>query len=88
MLTLPAVLMHPQAQATLARLLAALPQQGPKVLVDAAALTEFDSSALAVLLDLRRHCLQKGQTLVCQALDPRLAALAKLYGIASLLQPE
>ena len=75
MLTLPATLTQSQAQATLAGLLAALPQEGAQVVVDASALTEFDSAALAVLLALRRQCVAAGKTLVCDRLTPRLSEL-------------
>jgi phospholipid transport system transporter-binding protein len=86
MLVLPAILTQSQAQATLAQLEAALAQvSGPRVVVDGAALLEFDSAALAVLLALRRRCLALGKTLVCERLTPRLAALAALYGISELL---
>ena len=88
MLTLPATLTQSQAQATLAGLLAALPQEGAQVVVvDASALTEFDSAALAVLLALRRACSAAGKTLVCDRLTPRLSELAALYGISELITP-
>ena len=85
MLTLPATLTQSQAQATLAGLLAAVPQEGAQVLVDASALSDFDSSALAVLLALRRQCTAQGRALVCQHLSPRLTELAALYGITELI---
>ena len=51
MLVLPAELTHVQAQTCLNVLLqAAEAEAAPQVLVDASALTRFDSSALAVLL--------------------------------------
>ena len=87
MLTLPATLTQSQAQATLASLLAAVPQEGPQVVVDASALTEFDSAALAVLLALRRQCVAAGKTLVCDRLTPRLSELAALYGITEIITP-
>jgi phospholipid transport system transporter-binding protein len=87
MLTLPATLTQSQAQATLAGLLAAVPQEGAQVVVDASALTEFDSAALAVLLALRRQCMAAGKTLVCDRLTPRLSELAALYGITELFTP-
>ena len=49
MLVLPSELTHRQASATLGMLLQALRgDQGPQLVVDAAALQVFDSSALAV----------------------------------------
>lgn len=53
--------------------------------VDASALQQFDSSALAVLLGLRRALLAQGATLTVQGLPPRLRDLATLYGVAELL---
>ena len=87
MLTLPATLTQSQAQATLAGLLAAVPQEGAQVVVDASALTEFDSAALAVLLALRRACAAAGKTYACDRLTPRLSELAALYGISELITP-
>ena len=86
MIALPAELMHAQASAclqTLRRGLASEP--GDEVVVDAAALQRFDSSALAVLLELRRQCLDAGKALVVTALPSRLRDLAGLYGIGELL---
>ncbi|MDE2618326.1 MAG: STAS domain-containing protein, partial [Burkholderiales bacterium] len=55
MLVLPAELTHKQASACLRMLVQGLPSQtGPAVVVDAATLKRFDSSALAVLLEFRR----------------------------------
>jgi phospholipid transport system transporter-binding protein len=55
------------------------------VVIDASALLRFDSSALAVLLEFRRECLAIGRHFSIQGLAPKLAELAKLYGIAELL---
>jgi phospholipid transport system transporter-binding protein len=86
MLELPAELTHAQAGACLQGLVQGLRDQPePQVLLNAAALTRFDSSALAVLLELRRECLVRGKTLALQATPTRLADLAHLYGIDSLL---
>lgn len=62
-------------------------QAGPAVLVDAASLQQFDSSALAVLLEFRRESLALGKQFVVRGLSPRLADLASLYGVADLLKP-
>jgi phospholipid transport system transporter-binding protein len=48
-------------------------------------LQRFDSSALAVLLELRRESLAQGKSLAIQALPGRLRDLATVYGIAELL---
>lgn len=86
MLQLPPTLTQVQATACLRTLLLALrAQAGQPVVVDASALTRFDSSALAVLLELRRAVLALGQSFSIQALPTRLADLAALYGIETLL---
>ena len=87
MLQLPATLMHHTATNCLAELLQAVRAEvSVNVTVDAAGLERFDSTALAVLLELRRMALSLGKTLTLQAVPPRLADLARLYGIAELLQ--
>ena len=86
MLVLPAELTHEQARAGLGLLRrAAAAEGGTEVLVDATALTRFDSSALAVLLALRRSCRRAGQTLAVRGMAPRLRVLAGLYGVNPLL---
>ena len=86
MIALPAELMHTQASACLQTLLRGLASEASaKVVVDAAALQRFDSSALAVLLELRRQCLAAGKGLVVCGLPSRLRDLAGLYGIGELL---
>ena len=86
MLVLPAELTHAQATATLRVLLQGLRSQtGTAVVVDAAALARFDSSALAVLLECRRESFSLGRSFAVRSLPARLAALAGLYGVAELL---
>ena len=86
MLVLPAELTHAQATACLRMLVQGLrAEAGPQVLVDATALQRFDSSALALLLELRRECLAQGKTLALQGVSARLLDLAVLYGVAELL---
>ncbi|MGQ0708515.1 MAG: STAS domain-containing protein [Rhodoferax sp.] len=85
MLRLPVTLTHEQARACLAQLTAGLRSEAAQVVVDAALLRNFDSSALAVLLELRRECARAGKRFVVQGLPKRLCDLAKLYGIAGLL---
>ena len=86
MLVLPAEITHAQAETCLNMLReAARAEQGPDVLVDATALSRFDSSALAVLLECRRECLHDGKTFAVRGLAPRLRELAELYGLAGLL---
>ena len=86
MLRLPDTLVHTTAAATLAELLLAVrAEPSANVAVDATALLRFDSTALAVLLELRRAVLLAGKTLVLQGVPTRLSDLARLYGIEELL---
>jgi phospholipid transport system transporter-binding protein len=86
-LRLPAVLMHPQAAACRVQLVEAMAAtQDRVVLLDASALEEFDSSALAVLLACRRQAQALGRSLQVQGLSDRLRELATLYGVLVLLQ--
>ena len=87
-LKLPATLLHDQANACLAQWVAQLPASlPPEVALDASALTDFDSSVLAVLLGLRREVVQRGSALQVAGMTPRLCELASLYGVLELLQP-
>lgn len=61
--------------------------RAPGVVVDASALTAFDSSALAVLLECRREALAVGKTFAVQGLPPALRGMAGLYGVGTLLAP-
>lgn len=85
MLSLPVELTHDQAKACLAQLVAGMDAEGASVVVDAKALEHFDSSALAVLLELRRVCMRTGKSLVVQGSPKHLTDLATLYGIEGLL---
>jgi phospholipid transport system transporter-binding protein len=84
-LRLPVELTHDQAKACLAQLSAGVDGEGTAVVVDAKALERFDSSALAVLLELRRVSLRAGKSLVVQGSPKHLTDLATLYGIEGLL---
>ncbi len=87
-LKLPPILLHDLAGTCLAKWVAQLPPDLPSaVLLDASGVVEFDSSALAVLLGLRRVLTQKGSALQVQGMTPRLRELAILYGVMDLLQP-
>ncbi len=85
MLSLPVQLTHDQAKSCLAHLCAGVEGEGASVVVDAKALERFDSSALAVLLELRRVSLRAGKSLVVQGSPKHLTDLATLYGIEGLL---
>ena len=86
MLVLPAEVTH-QHGAACRRML----EQGvrtdpaPVVVADASALSRFDSSAIAVLLDCRREALAVGKSFCVKGLPSRLRVLAGLYGVADLL---
>jgi phospholipid transport system transporter-binding protein len=85
-LTLPQVLMQSQATACLGSLVPLLrAEPGAAVQVDASGLQQFDSSALAMLLELRREALALGKRFEVLGLPARLANLAALYGIDGLL---
>ena len=87
-LRLPAVLTHDRADACAAALRKALALSRKMALVvrvDAGALQQFDSSALAVLLDCRRAAVAMGMSFRVDHLPPRLRQLAGLYGVSDLL---
>ena len=86
MLVLPSELTHAQARACLQMLQQGLrAESGPAVVVDASGLQVFDSTALAVLLEVRRDALSGGRSFAVQGLTRRLADLAALYGVDELL---
>lgn len=74
------------AAQTLVRLKQLLAQQaGPAVALDAAPLRVFDTSAVAVLLELRNGLLAEGKALQVLRMPERLQALVALYGVGELL---
>lgn len=85
MLSLPATLTQSDASACLEQLTDGLKSEATQVVVDAARLRSFDTSALAVLLALRRECARAGKHFAVQGLPQRLRDLASLYGVESLL---
>lgn len=85
MLSLPATLTQNDASACLEQLTDGLKSEATQVVVDAARLRSFDTSALAVLLALRRECARAGKHFAVQGLPQRLRDLASLYGVESLL---
>jgi phospholipid transport system transporter-binding protein len=86
-LTLPAVLTHAVAPAFVRGLTPGLFIEPVEVVADAAALQQFDSSALAVLLECRRRALAAGKTFSVHGAPVRLRELAGLYGVAELIPP-
>ncbi|MGM9426815.1 STAS domain-containing protein [Hydrogenophaga sp. MI9] len=84
--SLPEQLTLPEAAQTLERLRSALlAQEGAPMLLDAAPLKVFDTSAVAVLLELRNAALARGKSLQISGMPRRLQALVTLYGVAELL---
>jgi phospholipid transport system transporter-binding protein len=87
-IALPAVLLQAQAQSVTNALVSSLTTQLAKdgeAVLDASALTQFDSSALAVILACRRAVLAKGAQLRITGLPERAQTLAKVYGLSELL---
>jgi phospholipid transport system transporter-binding protein len=82
-ITLPAKLNIPEANAALAELAPAAAQGSGALVVDASALAEFDSSAIATLLELRRRA--KGRGFSVKGAPKAMIELATLYGVADLL---
>ena len=86
--TLPAEITLAEAGKTLMDLKKALGEQaGPVVVLDASLLRVFDSSAVAVLLELRRLLRAEGKTLQVSDWPRRLEDLMGLYGVSELLVP-
>jgi phospholipid transport system transporter-binding protein len=78
---------HELAPACLLELRNSLQHEAATVVIDGGQLQRFDSSALAVLLELRRECAKAGKLFAVQKLPARLRDLAALYGIDALLKP-
>ena len=87
MLLLPVTLTSREATATLRMLKQALQSEGSDgpVIVDAGPLSDLDSAALAVLLEINRLAVAWGRGFEVRSAPPKLAALAKLYGVDTLL---
>jgi phospholipid transport system transporter-binding protein len=87
MLALPAVVTHAVAEELASTLKKAVVVGDAPVLVDASALKDFDSSALAVLLECRREAVARGRMFAVEGLPAKLSQLAGLYGVAELVLP-
>jgi phospholipid transport system transporter-binding protein len=72
-----------QALLTLKRELSRL--SGPALAIDAKSLRVLDSSAVAVLLELRRELQTAGRSLSLRHPPQRLSDLVALYGVSELL---
>jgi phospholipid transport system transporter-binding protein len=79
--TIPAVLAETAAYAE-------RPDLPDRLTIDFSGITGVDSSAVALLLEWRRQALRLKKTLVFVNLPPNLLALAALYGVAELIQPD
>lgn len=82
MLLLPASVTHRDAGEAMQLLAPALkrePESG--VVVDASSLRHFDSAALAVLLECKRLAVSYGRGFSVLNVPPKLAQLARLYGL-------
>ena len=85
MVILPAVLTHAVAAGFACGLTQAVLAQTAGVVADASALQQFDSSALAVLIECRRQALAAGKAFAVQGAPERLRQLASLYGVEGLI---
>ena len=86
---LPAVAGLEQASALVRDVDAAIAAAtGDTVVLDAAALTEFDTSAVALLLHAQRAARARDLKLEVRGAPPKLLELARLYGVHELLALE
>jgi phospholipid transport system transporter-binding protein len=86
MLLLPATITNVEARDALRMLAQALKREADAgVVIDAAGLQHFDSSALALLLECRRLSQAWGKAFGIRNAPSKLVALAKLYGVDPLL---
>ena len=81
-----------QAWSELSRALAAEAAQvkagaGVELRLSAAPLTDFDSSALSLLLSAARLCTEQGLALKLDDAPAKLQELARVYGVSELLWP-
>jgi phospholipid transport system transporter-binding protein len=85
-LLLPATITTREARDSLRMLSQALQREPDAVVViDASNLQQFDSAALAVLLECQRLAQAWGKGFALRHVPPKLSALAKLYGLDALL---
>ena len=83
-IALPARITMSDARATLA-LLQPLLQAADAPVVDASALVDLDTAAIALLLDCRRQAQARGKQLQVVGAPAKLGQLARLYGVEDLL---
>ena len=88
MLLLPASINVNDARAALHMLAQSLKRDpAAEAVIDASALQQFDSSALAVLLECQRLAQASGRGFVVRGAPAKLGQLATLYGMDELLLP-
>ncbi|HWH84163.1 MAG TPA: STAS domain-containing protein [Burkholderiaceae bacterium] len=86
MLLLPTTVTAREANDTRRLLLQALQgEPAAGVVIDASSLAHFDSSALAVLIECQRAAEGWGKPFALRGAPPKLVALARLYGVDTLL---
>ena len=86
MTRLPAILTLRDAPAVLAGLRSAFAAEtGETWRIDAAPVEQLDTSALAVLLECARIAAADGRRLEITGVPPKMAELARLYGVDGLL---
>ena len=83
-ISLPERLTMAEASATLLRLQPLLAAADQPV-IDASALQDLDSAAVAVLLDCQRRAHARGKVLTVTGSPAKLGQLARLYGVEALL---
>jgi len=57
-----------------------------RLVIDFVGVSGVDSAAVALLIEWRRQALLRGKTIVFTNLPANLVALARLYGVADLIQ--
>ena len=86
MLLLPATITNREARDTLRMLSQALQREpGTDVVINAGGLQQFDTAALAVLLECERLAQAWGKRFAIRQAPAKLVALARLYGVDALL---
>jgi phospholipid transport system transporter-binding protein len=89
MLLLPATITLREARDTLRLLAQALQaDKDATIVIDASPLQQFDTSALAVLLECRRLAMAWGKAFAVRRAPEKLGELAALYGVDVLLFSE
>ena len=88
MLLLPATITVHEARVALGMLSQTLKREPQTAaVVDASGLQQFDSAALALLLECQRLAQASGRAFSVRGAPPKLSQLARLYGVDALLLP-